>query len=113
MKSILNIMKKAFLWSYPRNTWQWDVLCVLFLIFIFLTPKGWFANRKPHQSTGHQSEAFSTVLVAAELVDNDRDKGQLEQRVRVLTGRANAQVMAVRPRLDSEGKTVAYEVDIR
>jgi len=113
MKSILNIMKKAFLWSYPRNTWQWDVLCVLILIFIFMTPKSWFASSKPHQSPGHQSGAFSTVLVAAELVDKDRDNGQLEQRVRALTGQANAQVVAVRPKLDGTGKTVAYEVDIR
>jgi hypothetical protein len=113
MKSILSIIKKAFLWSYPRNTWQWDVLCVLILIFIFLTPKSWFANSKPHQSLGHPSGAVSTVLVGAELIDNDRDKGQFEQRVRTLTGQANAQVLAIRRRQDSAGKTIAYEVDIR
>lgn len=113
MNSILSIIKKAFLWSYPRNTWQWDVLCVLILIFIFLTPKSWFASSKPHESPGHQNSAFSTVLVAAELIQKDGDKGQLEQRVRALTGQANAQVIAVRPRQDSAGKTIAYEVDIR
>jgi hypothetical protein len=113
MNSILSIIKKAFLWSYPRNTWQWDALCVLILIFIFLTPKTWFASGKPHPPLGHQSGAFSTVLVAAELIQSDRDKGQLEQRVRVLTGQANAQVIAVRPKQDSAGKTIAYEVDIR
>lgn len=86
---------------------------MLFLIFIFMTPKSWFANSKPHQSPGHQTGAFSTVVVAAELIDKDRDKGQLEQRVRALTGQTNAQVVAVRPRQDSTGKTVAYEVDIR
>lgn len=113
MNSILSIIKKAFLWSYPRNTWQWDVLCVLILIFIFLTPKSWFASSKPHQSLGHQNGGLSTVLVGAELIQKDGDKGQLEQRVRVLTGQANAQVIAVRPRQDSTGKTIAYEVDIR
>ena len=113
MNSILSIIKKAFLWSYPRNTWQWDVLCVLILIFIFLTPKSWFASSKPHQSLGHQNGAFSTVLVAAELIQKDGDKAQLEQRVRALTGQSNAQVIAVRPRQDSAGKTIAYEVDIR
>jgi hypothetical protein len=113
MKSILSIIKKAFLWSYPRNTWQWDVLCVLILIFIFMSPKSWFASSKPHQSAGHPSGSYSTVLVAAELVDNDRDKDQLEQRVRALTGHANAQIIGKRAILDSNGKTVAYEVDIR
>jgi hypothetical protein len=113
MKSILNIIKKAFLWSYPRNTWQWDVLCVLILFFIFMTPKSWFSGGKPHQVAGHQSGVFSTVLVAAELVDNEKDRGRLEQRVRVLTGRPDAQVIAVRQRQDPGGKTIGYEVDIR
>jgi hypothetical protein len=113
MNSILSIIKKAFLWSYPRNTWQWDVLCVLILIFIFMTPKSWFANSKPHQSLGHPTGAFTTVLVGAELVDNDRDKVRIEQRVRALTGKANAQVIETRSVQDSSGKTVAYEVDIR
>jgi len=113
MKSILQVIKKAFLWSYPRNTWQWDVLCVLILIFIFLTPKSWFGGSERQRRLGHQSEAFSTVIVAAELVDNDRDKSQLEQRVRSLTGQANVRIIAVRPRHDSSGKTIAYEVDIR
>lgn len=113
MKSILSIIKKAFLWSYPRNTWQWDVLCVLILFFIFMTPKSWFANSKPHRAMGHQNGAFSTVLVGAELIENDRDKGQLERRVRALTGQAKAEVIGTRPIKDSAGKTIAYEVDIR
>jgi len=113
MNHLLRIIKKSFLWSYARNTWQWDVLCVLILVFIFLSPKSWFVSGERHGPLGHQSEAFSTVIVAAELVDNDRDKSQLEQRVRTLTGQANARIIAVRPRHDSAGKTVAYEVDIR
>ena len=29
MSFILRIIKKSFLWTYARNTWQWDVLCVV------------------------------------------------------------------------------------
>lgn len=108
-----NFIKKAFLWSYARNTWQWDVLCVLILIFIFLTPKTWFASGERQSRLSHQSEAISTVLVGAEVVDNIKDNSQLENRIRVLTGQPQAKVMAVRPKLDSSGRTVAYEVDIR
>ena len=104
MKSILNVIKKAFLWSYPRNTWQWDVLCVLILIFIFLTPKSWFENS--------ERAAKSTVVIGAEVVGTERDNSQIEKRVRVLTGQSNARVLAVRPRQDSSGKIIAYEVDI-
>jgi hypothetical protein len=112
MKHIFGFIKKAVLWSYERNTWQWDVLCVLILVFIFLSPKTWFTNSERRARWGHQSEAVSTVLVGAELIDNGDNK-QLEQRVRVLSGQASAQVVAVRVRRDGSGKTIAYEVDIR
>jgi hypothetical protein len=112
MKSILNVIKKAFLWSYPRNTWQWDVLCVLILIFIFLSPKSWFESSERAPKFGHQSPATSTVIIGAEVVGTERDNSQIEKRVRVLTGQPNAHVLAVRPRQDSSGNTIAYEVDI-
>lgn len=112
MKAILNIIKKAFLWSYERNTWQWDVLCVLILVFIFLTPKSWFTNGERHKQLGHPSAASKTVVIGAELVENVRDIPRLEQQVRSLTGQSDARVDRVRPRLDTNGKTIAYEVDI-
>ena len=39
-------MKKIINWSYERASWQWDLLCVLIMIFIFATPKAWFLNQK-------------------------------------------------------------------
>lgn len=35
VKSVIN-------WNYERASWQWDLLCLICLIFIFLTPKWWF-----------------------------------------------------------------------
>ena len=113
MKQLINIIKKSFLWSYTRNTWQWDVLCVLILIFIFLSPKSWFVSGERHSPMGHHSEASLTVILDTEVIDNEKDTSQLEQRVRVLTGQPNARILATRPRKDSSGKIVAYEVDIR
>jgi hypothetical protein len=113
MSYILQIIKKTFLWSYERTTWQWDVLCVLILVFIFLTPKSWFASGERHKGQEHQNAVISTVLVGPELVENQKDKGQLAQRVRTLTGRPSAEVIDVRPRKDTTGKTVGYEIDIR
>jgi hypothetical protein len=107
------MLRKLIFWNYERNTWQWDVLCVVILIFIFLTPKSWFANSERRGSWAHQSPTVSTVLVGPELVDNAQDKSQVEQRVRTLTGRPDAQVLNVRAVVDKDGKTRGYEVDIR
>jgi hypothetical protein len=35
-------MKNIINWNYERASWQWDLLCVIILAFIFLTPKEWF-----------------------------------------------------------------------
>ncbi|MDQ2936935.1 MAG: hypothetical protein M3R67_05440 [Acidobacteriota bacterium] len=110
---MLKAIKKVFFWNYARNTWQWDMLCVVILIFIFVTPKSWFDNSERRSSFPHQSPTASTVLVGPELVENAEDRGQLEQRVREFTGRNDIQVLAVRKVLGKDGKTRGYEVDIR
>jgi hypothetical protein len=111
--ALLSVLRKLFFWNYARNTWQWDVLCVVILILIFLTPKSWFENSERRASRMHQNPTASTVLVGPELVENAQDKGQVEQVVRTFTGRNDVQVLNVRKVVDKDGKTRGYEVDIR
>jgi len=110
---VIDVLKKMLFWNYPRNTWQWDVLCVLILIFIFLTPKSWFGTGEPHPTEKHQTPTISTLLVSAEVVENEGDKAQLQNRVRAMTGRSDAQVIEVRKRIGQDGRILGYEVDIR
>ena len=113
MRGLFTTLKKIFFWNYARNTWQWDLLCVVILIFIFLTPKSWFSSGERAQGTVHQSRVVTTVLIGPELVGNEEDKSKIEQRVKALTGRTNFEVLGVRRILDAEGRTRSFEVDIR
>ena len=45
MKVILSTLKKILFWSYERGSWQYDVMCVLILAFIFLSPNRIFQTR--------------------------------------------------------------------
>jgi len=110
---LLSVLRKFFFWNYARNTWQWDVLCVVILIFIFLTPKSWFENSERRGAFEHQSPTASTVLISPELIENAQDKGQVEQVVRTFTGRNEVQVLNIRKVVDKDGKARGYEVDIR
>jgi hypothetical protein len=47
MNLLLTPLKKILFWSYDRGTWQYDVLCVLILAFIFLSPNYLFRSGKP------------------------------------------------------------------
>jgi len=113
VRGLTSTLKKIFFWNYARNTWQWDLLCVVILIFIFLTPKSWFTNSELPRNMTHQSPDARTLVLSPEVVANEADRGQIEQQVKALTGRAKVEVLAVRKVVDSEGRTRSFEVDIR
>ena len=35
------VLWKTFFWTYERATWQYDLLVIVILVFIWLTPPGW------------------------------------------------------------------------
>jgi hypothetical protein len=109
----MKVFKKIFFWTYERNTWQWDVLCVLILAFVFLTPKSWFESKGLRGTRHATTNAVSTLLLPADAVGVETPRDDLERRVRSLTGRPDARVANVRRRLDSQGRLIGYEVDVR
>jgi hypothetical protein len=113
MGFILRTLKKGFFWRYPRTSWQWDVLCVLILVFIFLTPKSWFENSGFQRNLMSQNSQQQVILLDSNVVGAQPDTREIERRVQLITGRADAQVVSVHQRLDSNGKVIGYEVDIR
>jgi hypothetical protein len=55
-------VRRVINWDYERASWQWDVLCLVCLIFIFLTPKAWFVNI--------QNAATKTAESAVQMADD-------------------------------------------
>jgi hypothetical protein len=45
MKSMLVGIKNVLLWSYARGTWQYDALCLLIVLTVFLVPSSFFGDR--------------------------------------------------------------------
>ena len=85
---------------------------MVILIFIFLTPSRWFTNGERAQGMVHQSP-IETVLLSPEVVGDERDKAQIAERVKALTGRTQVEVVDVRKVLDANGRTRSFEIDIR
>jgi len=109
MGLISTSVKRVFFWTYPRTSWQWDVLCVLILVFIFLTPKSWFVNTAFQRSHAAQM----TIVIGTDVIGAQLDRAEIERRARQLAGRPEASVTEVRERKDDSGRLIAYEVDIR
>ena len=104
MGFISNTARKIVFWNYSRTSWQWDVLCVLILAFIFLTPKSWFASNPPVQTT---------VVWTSDLIGNQSDTAEIDRLAKAKVNRPSGQVLVRTPKTDQSGKVIAYEVDIR
>jgi len=111
----LKFLQKLFFWSYGRSTWQYDVLCVLILAFIFLTPGNWFENSERGHRESHQrgsTTATRVLLVWPDDSPANPDIVEVTRRVQSVTNRADVRVKGMRPVEGAGGKVVAYEVDI-
>ncbi len=41
-RKIKRALERAVLWSYERGSWQYDIMVLVILAYIFLTPRLWF-----------------------------------------------------------------------
>lgn len=71
---------RSIFWTYQRGSWQYDIICAVILVFIFLTPASWFHDRPTlgltHLrrtqgiiETGHAKDGWH-YIVDARLVDS-------------------------------------------
>jgi hypothetical protein len=67
-------IKKFILWNYERGTWQYDIFCLLIVLFIFITPKTWFEKR--------EKLATQTARLIVKAEGFSLEKCVLEKRVR-------------------------------
>jgi hypothetical protein len=100
----MGLLKRIIFWNYERASWQWDVLCILCMMFIFLTPKPWFERR--------ENLATQTSRLIVKASDFSTEKTALENKVKELSGNPNAEIIGLREKKDKQGNTF-YEIDFR
>lgn len=45
------VVARSIFWSYERGSWQYDIIVIAILAFIFLSPRAWFNDRPTLQMT--------------------------------------------------------------
>jgi len=115
---MFSILKKLVLWNYTRTAWQYDVLCVLILAFIFLTPKSWFENREFRKSQYRVLQMLNVdggtrlwLLAAPSDKAVEPAHDEIERRVRVATGNGQTRVKEFHAVRGRDGEITAFEVD--
>ena len=109
------VFKKIVFWSYGRTSWQYDILCALILAFVFLTPKSWFEWGKLACAPAHQNvpgAAQKLLIRTAGATAAQPDAHDIERCARNITEQPDLRVKGWRELKSTDGRTVAYEVDI-
>lgn len=104
-------IKNVFLWNYNRTSWQYDVLCILILAFIFLTPQRWFSSKGQRLSIDNPK--VTRLIVNSANISPQANENARLQFVRELSRNKNAEILDWRERRDENGNLTAYEIDVR
>ena len=112
---------RGFFWTYERGTWQYDVMVILILAFIFLTPRGWFNDRpvsitSPSDIVLLLNDNMQRVYQLRAGLINLKTDGTVEHGIeRVLTSYTgkSIHILRIEPATDSSGRVVSYAVWIR
>ncbi|MBX7221105.1 MAG: hypothetical protein K1Y36_14250 [Blastocatellia bacterium] len=61
MGHIIGFFRAIWFWHYERGTWQYDVMCVAILAFIFFIPTSFFDERKPRATKSPAASSTGAV----------------------------------------------------
>jgi hypothetical protein len=126
MASLGQILSKTFFWSYERGTWQYDVAVGLILVFVLVTPRGWFHD-KPE--SGGPAAPGQVQFISS---DGNRQTYRVDARIlapptklALQTGlhtalqdalpelrNGNFSIAKIEPVHDDQGAVIAYQVEI-
>ena len=104
---LFSTLKKVLFWSYERGSWQYDVMCVLILLFIFTVPNGFLRNP---QTADARVALANPVFVSREevgQVDQARVNEVIAERLSQKFG-YNVKIMRTEPHVDSSGNVTGY-----
>lgn len=105
-------LKRFILWDYQRGSWQYDVMAVLILLFIFATPRTWFRD----QPRENQIELLSTdpavYLLEPRLLEDVPETERMQKASQLVKGRWGKlpNITKVEPIYDEEQELIGYKV---
>jgi len=70
---------RVVFWRYRRGSWQYDILCGLIILFIFLTPKSVFDGSYFRQDEDKSTEAV-VIETDQEIFDSNQELKKSEEK---------------------------------
>lgn len=110
---IFSVIKSIILWSYERGSWQYDILCVVILAFIFLTPNRFLDERHSNDPIKNTVQTQRTYISTNEITQVASQHTRLNDLLAdVLAKRYQRKVIVKRVEIDSiENNTKSQDKD--
>lgn len=106
-----SVLKRVIFWDFPRASWQYDVIVVGILAFIFLTPREVFRDQPKAQSIvllPNDSPGEEVFYLEPKLLTDIPEADRFQQAARMLQNRhgKKLQLARVTPIYDIENKEI-------
>src|SRR3954471_16111450 len=90
--AVPTILRRLILWDYQRGVWQYDIICAVIVLFIFLSPARWY-NDQPRIPSAAQVTSLpaqpgeSAFWIDTDLVTSIAEEQRLTEIGKILTAR--------------------------
>jgi hypothetical protein len=109
--------RRLIFWEFPRGSWQYDVVVLLILAFIFVTPRTLFKDQpRPRQIVEIQASGPDRLFyLEADLLDAGTESVRLDQARRLLKDRTEhpGQLRKVEPVFDGEKEIIGWHAYVK
>ncbi|MBI2686503.1 MAG: hypothetical protein HYX27_09330 [Acidobacteria bacterium] len=100
-------LKRVIFWDFPRASWQYDVIVVAILAFIFLTPRELFRDQPRAQSivlVNNDTPGEEVFYLEPKLLEGVAEAEQFQKAAKMLERRdgKKLQLYRLKPIYDSE-----------
>lgn len=113
-------LRPVLFWSYRRGSWQYDLIVVAILAFIFLTPRSFFNDQprlpKVREVQALDDELRTQVFLVESAAMGDKTGDEITAAVEDLLRRQTGQdleIVETRPSTDASGELTGYLVYAR
>ncbi len=133
MSKFLQGIRATFFWSYDRGSWPYDVMVVLIVIFVLITPRNWFHDQPQNNFSSPAGVELLTQdpITHIEIYRLDRglfgksqpsakSDAQLEEKThQILTDSVESlrgqkfQVRSIEPIHGDDGALLYYRVEVK
>ena len=114
------ILKRILLWTFERGSFQWNVMCVLILAFLFLIPRQFFkdvpeymkvsATESVHKTVDKNGITIFTVkLDRPRFLDTDEVRESTREMLQQTLGKP-VRALNTQPVRDWTGRVIGYAI---